>query len=301
MERKNCTARSVVKENLRPYLYLAPALLVILIFFLGGFILALSMSLGYFPVIGLQEFSLKYYLKVLSQPEFWQSLRFTFYIALTSTLISTVIGVGLAYQLLNLKLNNSLASFLYQFPLAVPHIVAALMILFLLSQGGMVSRLLLKIGLISSTGDFPAYFYSKNAIGIILIYCWKEIPFITLMVYTIMKNIRSKLGEAAQILKASSGQVFFHVILPLSMPSIISASVIVFAYSFGAFELPYLLGSTYPKTLSVWAYLYYISPELMNRPVSMVLNTLISLSCAFLVFVYFAAMKKYLENGVKRK
>jgi putative spermidine/putrescine transport system permease protein len=284
------------RERILPYLYLAPALLVIIVFFLGGFALALTMSLGYFPVVGLKEISLKYYQEIISQAEFWHSLSFTCYIAFISALISTICGVFLAYQLLKIKFNQRFASFLYQFPLAVPHLVAAVMILFLLSQGGIIARVMLKLGVLSGTGEFPAFFYSKNAVGIIIIYCWKEIPFVTLMVYTVLQKIDTKLGEAAQILGASSRQTFFHVILPLSMPSIISASVIIFAYSFGAFELPYLLGATYPKTLSVWAYLNYISPELLDRPLAMAINTLISLGCALLVFVYFWSTKKYFRN-----
>ncbi|NLL17901.1 MAG: ABC transporter permease subunit, partial [Clostridia bacterium] len=116
------------------------------------------------------------------------------------------------------------------------------------------------------------------------------------MVYTVMKNIHIKLAEVAVNLKASQYQVFRYVILPLSMPSIISASAIAFAFSFGAFEIPYLLGATYPKTLPVWAYQNFISVDLGHRPVAMVINIIISLVCALLVFIYYVSMRKYLKN-----
>lgn len=295
MERKS-NSNTIIKDMLKPYLYLAPALAVILVFFLGGFVLAFVQSLGYFPVIGMNDLSWQYYLEVCGKPEFLKSLSFTFYIAFVSTAVSTVVGTCLAYYLLKSQLKKSLVSFLYKFPIAVPHLVAALMIVFIMSQGGIVSRLCLKAGLISSTADFPAFFYSRNAIGIIMIYCWKEIPFIAFMVYTVMQKIHSKLSEAAETLKASPAQVFLHVVLPLSMPSIISASAIAFAYSFGAFEIPYLLGATYPKTMPVWAYLNYISPELSDRPVAMVINILVSTVCAILVLVYYLSAKKYLRR-----
>ena len=44
------------------------------------------------------------------------------------------------------------------------------------------------------------------------------------------------------------------------------ACLIVFAYTFGAFEVPYLLGQTYPMTLPVWAYRNYSDIDLMARP-----------------------------------
>jgi putative spermidine/putrescine transport system permease protein len=285
-----------MNKNIHPYIYLTPALLVIVVFFLGGLFQGFIQSLGYFPIIGQEELTLKYYKDVLGSMEFLESLKYTFYIAFVSTLIATLVGTGLAYFLLKSSVNQSMISLGYKLPIAVPHIVAALMIGFILSQGGIISRVFLKLGFITDTGAFPALFYSRNAIGIILIYLWKEIPFITFMVYTVMKNIQGKLEESAQVLKASPFQVFLNVILPLSMPSIVSSSAIVFAYSFGAFEIPFLLGATYPKTMPVWAYLNYISPELNTRPVAMVINILVSLVCSILVWVYYRATKKYLRK-----
>lgn len=282
------------RDALKGYLYLAPALAVILFFFLGGFILAFVQSLGYFPVIGMEDFTLKYYKEVFQDPEFLESLKYTFHISMISTAIATVIGTLLAYFFLKTSQQNPVVNFLYKVPLAVPHLVAALMIVFILSQGGIVSRLFVKVGWIAETSSFPAFFYTQSAIGIILIYIWKEVPFVTFMVYTVMKNIHTKLGEAAVTLKASPVQVFFHVILPLSMPSIVSASAIVFAFSFGAFEIPYLLGATYPKTLPVWAYLNFISVDLAARPLAMVINMIVSLVCTVLIFIYYLSLRKYL-------
>lgn len=279
----------------KAYFYLFPALTVIVLFFLGGVGIAFVQSLGYFPVIGMREITLKYYGEVLTKPEFLNSLQHTLYISFVSTLIATVTGTLLAYFFLQSR-RHKWISFIYKIPIAVPHLVAALMLVFILSQGGFFARLAMKLGLITETAQFPAFFYSRNGIGIILIYVWKEIPFVTFMVYTVMKNIHSKLAEVAVNLKASPYQVFRHVILPLSMPSIISASAIAFAFSFGAFEIPYLLGATYPKTLPVWAYQNYISVDLAHRPVAMVINIIISLVCAFLVFIYYVSMGKYLKS-----
>ncbi|MEL1136016.1 ABC transporter permease subunit [Desulfitobacterium sp. THU1] len=289
-------SKFVSRDTLKGYLYLAPALAVILFFFLGGFLIAFVQSLGYFPVIGMEEFTLKYYKEVFQNPEFLESLQYTLHISFISTAIATVFGTALAYFFLKTTPHNPLFHFIHKVPIAVPHLVAALMIVFILSQGGIISRLFVKVGWITETADFPAIFYTQNAIGIILIYIWKEVPFVTLMVYTVMKNIHTKLGEAAATLKASQLQVFCHVILPLSMPSIVSASAIIFAFSFGAFEIPFLLGATYPKTLPVWAYLNFISVDLSARPLAMVINMLVSLVCTVLIFIYYLSMRKYLRK-----
>jgi putative spermidine/putrescine transport system permease protein len=285
-----------IPQAVKPYLYLAPALIVLGGLFLGGVVLAAVQSLGYFPVIGLHSFTLAYYRQVFDKPEFAASLGITAYIAVLSTLSSTVAGVFLANYLVTATPKNRLVSVAYKLPIAVPHLVAALMMVFLVSQGGILARLLMRLGLISNTAEFPALFYTKNAVGIILIYIWKETPFIAVMAYSVMKNIQGKLGQAASTLGASPGQVFYHVVLPLSMPAIVSASAIVFAYSFGSYEVPFLLGASYPKSLPVAAYINYISPQLSDRPAAMVINVTISMICAGLVAIYYLFMKKYLRQ-----
>lgn len=288
--------KSLCRTVFKPYLYLAPSLVVLVSFLLGGFTLALLQSLGYFPAIGADKLTFSFYREVLGSPDFWSSLRFTFYVSFTSTLLSAAAGVYLANYLVRCAPKSKLVSLSYKLPIAVPHLVAALMMVFLFSRGGVLSRFLLKIGVIESISEFPALFYTQNAIGIILIYWWKETPFVAVMVYPVMKHILGKLGEVAATLGATQRQVFYHVVLPLSMPSVISASAITFAYSFGAFEIPYLLGASYPKALPVQAYINYISPQLGERLEAMVINVVITLVCAFLVAVYYLSMRRYLRQ-----
>ncbi|MGM0502858.1 MAG: ABC transporter permease, partial [Bacillota bacterium] len=69
-------------------------------------------------------------------------------------------------------------------------------------------------------------------------------------------------------------------------PSIGSAFIIVFAFSFGAFEIPFLLGPTYPKTLPVMAYQKYISSDLMQRPYAMVIAVVLTVICVALIYFY---------------
>ena len=83
-------------------------------------------------------------------------------------------------------------------------------------------------------------------IGILTVYIWKEIPFITFMLLAVLKNMGTELLEAGATLNASRLQRFTHIILPIIAPSLGAACLIVFAFTFGAFEVPFLLGRTYP-------------------------------------------------------
>ena len=113
---------------------------------------------------------------------------------------------------------------------------------------------------------FPLMINDVWGIGIIATYVWKEIPFITLMILSVLEGVGNDLLQVGKTLHADRWQRFRHIILPTIFPSLGAACLIVFAYTFGAFEVPYLLGRTYPMTLPVWAYRNYSDVDLMARP-----------------------------------
>src|SRR6056297_3645789 len=92
---------------LKPYFLLLPALIVLIGLFLGGVISALAQSFGYFPLIGLKNFTLSYFHEVWTDPQFLSALKFSLYTFLLSSLLAVIIGVFLAYQLLKLAKDNS--------------------------------------------------------------------------------------------------------------------------------------------------------------------------------------------------
>jgi len=87
-------------------------------------------------------------------------------------------------------------------------------------------------------------------------------------------------------LGASYWQRLRHVTLPLVAPSVLAASVLVFAYTFGAYEVPFLLGQRYPSALPVLAYRRYVDTDLTARPEAMALSVLMALISAGLIAIY---------------
>nr|WP_184525840.1 ABC transporter permease subunit [Bacillus benzoevorans] len=270
-------------------------LLILIGIFAAGIILGLLQSFGYFKVIGLTDFTLKYYREVLTDSAFLSSLRFSLYTATVSSIIAVVLGILLAYSILQMKGNKDTVEYLYRIPIAVPHIVAALLVYNIFSQTGILPRVLFEIGLIHSQDQFPSFLYEANGVGIIAAYIWKETPFVALTTYTVLKHVSKKLSDAAYNLGANKKQVFFYVLLPLIMPSVLSSFIIIFAFSFGAYELPLLLGPTQPKALPVQAFIEYSNPVLGNRPYAMVYNMLITLIAVILTWLYYKAFEKVMK------
>ena len=281
-----------MNDKLKPYVLTMPAVLILLSIFLSGILMALVQSFGYFPLIGLEEFTLTYYREVLTSKTFLASLRFSLYTSMVSAIIAMVCGAVLAYSLYQLKGHKRAAEALYRLPLIVPHIVAALLVYNILSPTGILPRLLHGAGLITDHSQFPYVLYDKSGIGIIIAYLWKEIPFAALVAYTILKKVSNTLSDVARNLGANDRQVFLHVMLPLMLPSLLSAFIIIFAFSFGAYEIPFLLGPTQPKALPVQAFIEYNNPVLENRPYAMVYNIIIMTIAMVLTCLYVKAFER---------
>lgn len=278
-------------RKLKPYIMLTPVMIIFLGIFAMGLILGFFQSLGYFPIIELKDITLKYYKEVLLDKSFIDSFKFSLYISFTSSLLAVVFGVILAYSILQSKHKKGIQEIIYKLPIIVPHSIAALLVYNMLGQSGVLARILYGLGLIREQAQFASLVFDENGIGIIITYLWKEIPFIAMVVYTVLSNINEKLSEAALNLGANRRQVFWKVILPLIMPSILSSFIIIFAFSFGAFEVPYLLGPTTPKTLPVKAYIEYTNPDLSHRPYTMVINMILAFYSFLLVWLYSKAFK----------
>ena len=265
-------------------LLLAPALLLIGVLFSGGIIAALIQSLGYMPAVGQTEVSLAAYRKVLGDKDFLDSLLLTLYVAGVSTILSTVLAVLAALALR--RSSGRISAVVFQLPITIPHLVAAVGVALVVSQTGLGARLAAALGLIGEPGEFPALLYDRYSIGIILTYVWKEMPFVALVVLASLRGVAGELEDVARTLGAGAWQRFWYVVFPVISPGVIAASLIVFAFTFGAFEVPFLLGKTYPTILPVMAYNEYRDIDLAARPVAMAINTLIAVITAAIAAVY---------------
>lgn len=275
-----------LRERTRPWLLLSPALAVIAVLFLGAVALGLIQSLNYFPLIGLDEPSLDAYRTLFDDPEFWPALALTLHIGVTSTLIAIVVGIAAALVVRRAALHLGGMNFVFQANLPVPHIVSAVAILLGLSQTGLVSRVATQLALVSGSEQFPALVFDRWAVGVIASYAWKEIPFIGVVALAQLQSVSVDYENVARTLGAGAWQRLRRVILPIVLPGVLSASVIVFSFTFGAFEVPLLLGSSFPQPLSVFAYDSYTDADLTARPVAMAVNMVMTVITAVMVAVY---------------
>ena len=277
-------------------LLLTPAILVILLLFMGGLITGFLRSLGYFPLIGLNDFNFDAYTNIFTDNGFIRSFILTFHIAFTSTLIASILAVASAMLLRPAFRGKRFVQFIFSLNLTIPHLVGAVGVLYLFSGSGLVSRLATGAGLIDTPAGFPAMVNDPWAIGIIIQYVWKEIPFIGVIVLAILLSVGEDYESVARSLGANRWQAFRNVTLPLIMPGVVSASVIVFAFTFGAFEIPWLLGSTFPKALPVLAFESYTDVDLAARPQAMAMAMVIAVMSSLMILAYMNVSRRYVRS-----
>ncbi len=279
-------------------LMLLPALAVVVVLFGGGLLLGVLQALGYLPGAGLTRLSGVHFVRVLSDPDFFLSFGMTLYVSVVSTLLAAGFSIIAALVLDRMAARYRPVHFVFQLPLTVPHLVIAVAVMFMLAPAGLLARTAVAVGLIQTPADFPLMVNDRWSIGIILTYVWKEIPFITLMLLAVLRNAGRDLVDVGRTLKASAWQRFRHITLPTIFPALGAASLIVFAYTFGAFEVPYLLGRTYPMTLPVRAYKHYSDIDLMARPEGIATGLLIALVVAVAVVTAQALTRAARRRGI---
>ncbi|WP_282021003.1 ABC transporter permease [Planomicrobium okeanokoites] len=279
----------------KPYLLLLPATGTIVLLFFGGLFDGLLKSLGYFPAIGERQLNLDAYTNLLASDSFWDSLELTVRVAAISSLFAGLLGGLLAIALFLLNQysedeNSRLWHRLFQLPLTIPHLVAGYVIVLLFTQSGVISKLLASVGMIDEMTDFPVLVNDPFGWGIILAYTWKEVPFVLLMVYPVLARIQKSWREVSRVYGAGNWNFIREIALPIMMPSWIIAVFIVFVFTFSAFEIPFLLGVTYPGMLPVYSFQLYTDGSLSDRPEALAVNIILALMtiCLGLATYYFS-------------
>ena len=285
-------------KKITPYALLAPILILYVLLIGGGLIETLKESMGYIPVLGLNTFNLDSYKEILAQNDFLKDMLYSVYIASVATILSTFLGIIIAYCFVTSRnlFIKSIVKKTLQMGLIIPYLYVVFLAMLLLSQTGFISRLMYNIGVLKDLKSFPELVFDKRGLGIIWVYVFKGTPFIALFVLNVMSKISSKYGDVAKSLSASGLTILRKIYIPLSSGAIIWASCIVFVYALGSFEVPYLLGSISPVSLSSSIYSLFINPDLSALPKGMAMNVILLILGGTIVGVYAMILKILLKG-----
>ena len=215
-------------------------------------------------------FSLHWYSELFKSEEAWIALRNTLILAVSSSLIATVIGTAAAEGIYKMKSNlcKTAITSVTNIPMMNPDIVTGMsMMLFFAAVMS-----LFKIADYNSIG-FLAMLIAHTT------FC---LPYVILSVLPRITELGDSLSEAALDLGCTPMQAFFKVKLPNIMPGVISGLVMAFTMSLDDFVISYFVGPTNFQTLPL---LIYSMTKKTVKPDMYALSTIIIVSVFILLII----------------
>ncbi|MBD3271170.1 MAG: ABC transporter permease subunit [Elusimicrobia bacterium] len=190
------------------------------------------------------------------QAEFRSALINTVIIAVGSLTLEMSFGLLLAMLLSMLGTRGGVFKSIFMMPLAVPTVVAGVMMSYMFSSSGWANRILLDAGIIEQkilwlSGGYTSLF------TVMVADAWKVTPLVMLILLAGLQSIDRQLYRAARIDGASGWYVFRWVTLPLLMPSITAAVIIRGIDAFRIFSLALVLMGENLKVIGTYAYLEF--------------------------------------------
>ncbi len=242
--------------------FIAPALILLVVFFFGPVCAALIMSFTDFDIYALADLhNLRFigfdnYLDLLATPLFWRAFANTCYFAFIGAPLSVLVSLGMAMALNvpTVRLKSVYRTALFA-PYVASLVAAAVVWRYLLGQGGAINQALQAFGLspINWLGD-PHW----SMPAIILFAVWKNFGYNMLILLAALQSIPQDLIDAARIDGAGPWSRFRHVTLPGIAPSLWLVALLTAASYFQLFAEPYVMtqGGPAQSTVSLLYFMY---------------------------------------------
>ena len=225
-------------------LMLFPSALLLLVFLVAPLCATIWLSLSPNVLIDFPGHGLGNYEYLAGKPYYFRVLLRTLRIAAESTVLALAIGYPAALVLRGLRagLAGGLALAM-TLPVMAGPLVVVLGWMILLSRGGPLMGTLAHLGV-------PEFRLLGTESGILIGTVHFVLPFVVLSLASVLRDIPDQLLEAARGLGASPAQRFRQVVLPLSLPGVLSATVIAFSLGASTYIAPHYLGGPADLTLT---------------------------------------------------
>lgn len=264
-------------------------------------VLAGLMLMGNISLTGLEgagNVSLVHYRAVMTRSTFWPDAAYSLYLAVAASFLATVVGTITAYSIAtsNARYLRRLGEWVMQTGLVLPYLYAVFLSFLLLGQTGLLSRLAMNAGFINNQSSFPVLIFDRAGIGMIWVYVFKGIPFVTLMTLTVMVRINRQYRGVAKSLGAGGFQQLLRIYLPLSRRVILWSCLVLYAYTLGSFEVPHFISAFQPRPLSANLYSLYLRPGISGFSEAMALGMMLLVFSGVTAVVYLGWLNRLLKK-----
>jgi spermidine/putrescine transport system permease protein len=221
-------------------LLLGPTTIWLGIFFILPILIVLVVSFSKRSLLGVVEydFNLDNYRRIFSEVLylriFWKSL----WLAIVNTVLCLIIAYPFAFYIARQSpARQNLLIFLVMVPFWTNFLIRTYALMFIVRDTGLINNWLIGLGVIDKPLEI---LFTQTGVMLGLLYGY--LPFAVLPLYASIEQLDFNYVQAAQDLGANGVRVFLRIILPLTMPGVVAASIITFIPTLGAYVTPDLMG-----------------------------------------------------------
>jgi spermidine/putrescine transport system permease protein len=280
-------------EGRRGLLMVSPPLiyaLLLLAFPLGAIVLFSFWTQDFMDLD--TTFTLNNYREIFEKPIYFALLQRSLFVSGTVTAVTVILAFPVAYFVsFHVRPDRkSLWLFLITIPFWTSYLIRVFLWKVILGYNGVVNTGLINIGLI----DEPLTFILYNVNAVIITLAHAFAPFAILPIFVALEKIDRSLLEASQDLGESKVSTFFRVTLPLSMPGLVAAVLIVFIPTIGDYVTPELMGGAGGKLIANMIQTQFLA--LNNAPLGAALAIVAMLCVTAVSLVFVFLNRRYLRG-----
>ncbi|MDX8348660.1 ABC transporter permease [Cognatiyoonia sp. IB215446] len=237
-------------------------------------------------------FTLDNYREIATQPIYGTLLQRSLYVSACVTLVTVLLAFPVAYYVsFHVRPERkSLWLFLITIPFWTSYLIRVFLWKVILGFNGVINTGLINIGLIEEPLTF--ILYNVNAVIITLAHAFA--PFAILPIFVALEKIDRSLLEAAQDLGENRVMTFFRVTLPLAMPGVVAAVLIVFIPTIGDYVTPELMGGAGGKLIANMIQTQFLA--LNNAPLGAALAIVAMLCVSAIALVFVLLNRRWLRG-----
>ena len=277
--------------NRGAWLIAPPALyaLLLLALPLGAVVVLSFFTQDYLTIVA--EPTLANYREAATEPLYRQLLLRSLAIAGAVTLATVIFAFPVAYYV-SFRVRperKSIWLFLITIPFWISYLIRVFLWKVILNFDGVLNRTLINAGLIDE--PIRALLYSPQAVVITLAHAFA--PFAVLPIFVALEKIDRSLLEASRDLGESAVRTFLRVTLPLAMPGVVAACLIVFIPTIGDYVTPRLVGG--PDGLMIANMIQVQFLRLNNAPLGATLAVISMASVGLIALAFVALNRRFLK------
>ena len=227
-----------------------------------------------------KTFTLKNYREAVSDPLVRHLILRSIWIAAAVTIATVALAYPIAYFIAMRARRKTIWLLLITIPFWSSYLLRVFAWKLILGFNGVMNSALLSLGLIEEPLSF--LLYNEFAVVLTLAHAWA--PFAILPIFVSLQKIDPSLLEAATDLGNNAFQRFMRVTLPLTIPGIIAACLIIFIPTVGDYVTPALVGGSDGKMIANLIQVQFGAAN--NWPLGATLSLLAMLSVGFVAIVF---------------